>query len=49
MAEEGSESSGSSEESDVEWEDVEPAPCILNGTEKNSTLNCQLAAFCSPL
>ena len=35
MAEEGSESSGGSEESDVEWEDVEPAPSILNGTEKN--------------
>ena len=34
MAEEGSESSGGSEESDVEWEDVEPPPSILNGTEK---------------
>ena len=31
MAEEGSESS---EESEVEWEDVEPASSILNGTER---------------
>ena len=34
MAEEGSEGSGGSEESEVEWEDVEPAPSILNGTER---------------
>ena len=35
--EEGSESSsGSSEESEVEWEDVEPVPSILNGILKKS-------------
>ena len=31
---EGSESS-SCEESEVEWEDVEPVPSILNGIEEN--------------
>ena len=41
MAEEGSESSGGSEESDVEWEDVEPAPSILNGTKKKK-INLEL-------
>lgn len=33
---EGRESSSSSEESEVEWEDVDPVPSILNG-KKNST------------